>query len=64
MKYCEKCLAKNENFDFFVMMLQSSCGAFRQRKRGTLQTSCGGERVNKTTNTVSDNTMATFLILT
>ena len=46
MKYCEKCLAKNRNFDFFVMMLQMSCGAFCQRERVTLQTSCGAERVN------------------
>ena len=47
MKYCEKCLVKNGNFDFFVMTLQTSCGAFRQRERVTLQTSCGAERVNQ-----------------
>ena len=46
MKYCEKCLAKNGNFDFFVMTFQMSCGAFRQRERVTLQTSCGAERDN------------------
>ena len=48
MKYCEKCLAKNGNFDFFVMTLQTSCGAFhpRERERVALQTSCGAERVN------------------
>ena len=45
MKYCKKCLVKNGNFDFFAMMLQTSCGAIRQRKRVTLQTSCGTERV-------------------
>ena len=33
MKYCEKCLARNGNLDFFVMTLQTSCGAFRQRER-------------------------------
>ena len=32
-------LAKNGNFDFFVMTLQMSCGTFRQRERVTLQTS-------------------------
>ena len=32
---------KNGNFDFFVMTLQTSCGAFHQRERVTLQTSCG-----------------------
>ena len=48
MKHCEKCLAKNGNFYFFVMALQTSCGTFHQRKRErvTLQTSCGAERVN------------------
>ena len=50
MKYCEKCLAKNRNFDFFVMTLQTSCGAFhpreRERERVALQTSRGAERVN------------------
>ena len=45
MKYCEKCLAKNGNSDFFVMMLQTSC-AFCHRERVTLQTSCGAEGVN------------------
>ena len=45
MKYCEKCVAKNGNFDLFVMTLQTSCGAFRHRERVTLQTSCGAERV-------------------
>ena len=45
MKYCEKYLAKNGNFDFFVMTSQTSCGAFRQRERVMLQTSCGAERV-------------------
>ena len=45
MKHCEKCLAKNGNFDFFVMKLQTSCDAFRHRERATLQTSCGAERV-------------------
>ena len=49
MKYCEKCLVKNGNFDFFVMTLQMFCGAFRQRERVTLQTSCGAERVKKGT---------------
>ena len=44
MKYCEKCVAKNVYFDFFVMALQTSCGAFRQRERVTLQTSCGAFR--------------------
>ena len=29
MKYCEKCPAKNGNFDFFVMTSQTSCGAER-----------------------------------
>ena len=29
MKYCEKCLAKKENLYFFVMTLQTSCGAER-----------------------------------
>ena len=47
MKYCKKCLVKNINFDFFVMTLQTSCGAIRQRKRVTLQKSCGAERVKK-----------------
>ena len=46
MKYCEKCLAKNGNFDFFVMMLQTSRGPFRQRERVTIQRSYGAERVN------------------
>ena len=32
-------------FDFFVMMLQTSCGAFHQREKVMLQTSCGVERV-------------------
>ena len=45
-KYCEKCLAKNGNFDFFVMTLQTACGTFRQRERVMLQTSCGAKRVN------------------
>ena len=45
VKYCEKCLAKNGNFDFF-MSLQPSCGFFHRRERVTLQTSCGAERVN------------------
>ena len=45
MKYCEKCLAKNGNFGFCVRTLQTSCGAIRQRKRVTSQTSFGGERV-------------------
>ena len=40
MKYCEKCLAKNGNFDFFVVTLQTSCGTFRQRGRA----SCGAFR--------------------
>ena len=38
--------SENGNFDFFVVTLQTSCGAFRQRKRVTLQASCGAERVN------------------
>ena len=46
MKYCEKCVAKNGNFDFFVVTLQTSCGAFGQRERVTLQTCCGAEWVN------------------
>ena len=46
MKYCEKCLAKTGNFDFFVMTLQMSCGAFRQRETVMLQKSCGAERFN------------------
>ena len=46
MKYSEKCLAKNGNFDFFVMILQTFCGTFRQRERVTVETSCGAERVN------------------
>ena len=46
MKYCEKCLAKNGNFYFFLMALQTSCGDFRQRERVTLQTACGAERVS------------------
>ena len=37
MKYCEKCLAKNKNFDFFVRTLQTFCGAFHQRERVMLQ---------------------------
>ena len=45
MKYCEKCLTKNGKFDFFVMTLQTSCGAIRQGKRVTLQTHCDAERV-------------------
>ena len=47
MKYCEKCLAKNGNFDFFVRTLQTSRGAFRQRERVTLRTSCGAEMVKR-----------------
>ena len=35
-----------EILTFFVMTLQTSCGAFRHRERVTLQTSCGAERVN------------------
>ena len=48
-KYCKKCLAKNGNFDFFVMTLQTSCGAFRQRERErvTLQMSYSAERVDR-----------------
>ena len=38
---------------FFVMTLQTSCGAFHQRERATLQTSCGAERV-KTEHAVPD----------
>ena len=45
-KYCEKWLAKNRNFDFFVLTLHTSCGAFHQRERVTLQMSCGAKRVN------------------
>ena len=45
VKCCEKCLVKNGNVDFFVMTLQMSCGAFRQRERVTLQTYYGAERV-------------------
>ena len=47
MKYCEKCLVKNGNFDFFVMTLQTSYGTIRQRKRVMLQTSCGAERAEE-----------------
>ena len=48
MQYCEKCVAKNRNGDFFVMTLQMFCGTFhqRERERAMLQTSCGAERVN------------------
>ena len=52
MKYCEKCLAKNGNFDFCVMTLQTSCGAFRRRKRVTLQMSCGAKMVEGHTSTI------------
>ena len=44
VKCWEKYLAKNGNVDFFVMTLQMSCGAFRQRERVTLQTFYGAER--------------------
>ena len=35
MKYYEKCLVKNENFDFFVMTLQMSCGTERVDRNST-----------------------------
>ena len=45
MKYCEKCLAKNGNFDFFVMALQCLEALFAtERERVMLQMSCGAER--------------------
>ena len=48
MKYCEKCLAKKGNFDFFVITLQTSCGAFiqREREREGDVTNIGAGRVN------------------
>ena len=42
MKYCEKCPAKDGNFDIIVM---TSCGTIRCRKRGASQTLCSAERV-------------------
>ena len=63
MKNCEKCPAKNRNFDFLGMTLQTSCGAFCQRERVTLQTSCGAERVN-TINSISKCAPKTLVTLT
>ena len=40
------------------MILQTSCGAFRQRERVTLQTSCGAERVN-----VDSGRLSVFLMM-
>ena len=48
MKYCEKCPAKNGNFDFCYDIANVLWRFSPQRERVTLQTSCGAERFKRT----------------
>ena len=56
MKYCEKCLAKNGNFDFFCYDITSVLWLFLpERERVTLQTSCGAEKVDSSMITICND---------